>query len=339
MLSLTVLCILLLNIPSCLNLVLSSASCGIDNSPITHVYDGITRIETYPWLGILWYPHGSERYTVAVVLVTRQIALGAATEIDELPKDDFRAQARVVIGRNCSGESIGVRDYSFHPDYRRGSYSTLAMIQLETDYLRMPLRPICPPPTHFANQTFYAMILSENCAQSTVRIHKMKYVSPEDCKIFYRRSGLDLDTMWPMHTACGQSVTGGHCVWRSGAILVVKIDRRWRLLGFGIYGPGCQAPARFLDYSMYHDWVRRSVDLIGRPAVTKIAPNHLILRRTTSNLQRFGDCDREEMKYEIFTDNINLINSGRLVYNLSIVSAFEYTCILFKATSGEDPAG
>ncbi|PZC71948.1 hypothetical protein B5X24_HaOG212228 [Helicoverpa armigera] len=337
MISLAVICVLLFKIPSCLNVETPPASCGIDNSPIAHVYDGITRIETYPWLGILYYPHGSNRYTVAVVLVTRQIALGAATEIDELPKDDFRARARVVIGRNCSGESIGVRDYSFHPDYRRGSYSTLAMIQLETDYLRTisELRPICPPPPHFENQKFYAMILSENCAQSTVRIHKMKYVSPEECKVFYRRSGLDLDTMWPMHTACARSVTGGHCVWRSGAILVVKIDRRWRLLGFGIYGPGCQTPARFLDYSMYHDWVRRSVDLIGRPAVTKVAPNHLILRRTSSNVQRFGECDREEMKAEIFTDNLKMERTGKLVYNLTIVSGFEYSCIIFKATSSE----
>lgn len=155
----------------------------------------------------------------------------------------------------------------------------------------------------------------------------MKYVSPEECKVFYRRSGLDLDTMWPMHTACARSVTGGHCVWRSGAILVVKIDRRWRLLGFGIYGPGCQTPARFLDYSMYHDWVQRSVDLIGRPAVTKIAQNHLILRRTTSNVQRFGDCDREEMKYEIFTDNINLINTGKLAYNYFLLQVVALTTL------------
>ncbi|PZC70387.1 hypothetical protein B5X24_HaOG216856, partial [Helicoverpa armigera] len=58
----------------------------------------------------------------------------------------------------------------------------------------------------------------------------------------------------------------------------------------------------------------------------------------TSNLQRFGECDREEMKYEIFTDNIDLQNNGKLVYNLTILSGFEYSCIIFKASSGDDPA-
>uniref|UniRef100_A0A2A4J4C1 Peptidase S1 domain-containing protein n=1 Tax=Heliothis virescens TaxID=7102 RepID=A0A2A4J4C1_HELVI len=308
MLSLSVICVLL-NIPSCLNFVSSSASCGIDNSATSHVYDGMARIETYPWLGTLYYPYGTERYTTAVVLVTRQIALGTATEIDELPKDDFRARARVVIGQNCSGESVGIRDYSIHSDYRRKTHSTLAIIQLETDHVKM------------------------NCTQSAVRVHKMKYVSPEECTIFYRRAGLDLDSMWPMHTACAKSVTGGHCVWRSGAILVIKIDRRWRLLGFGIYGPGCEAPSRFLDYSMYHDWVQRSVETIGRPAVTKVAPNYLILRRTSSNVRRFGECDQEEMKAEIYTDTIKMRTTGKMVYNLTIVSAFEYSCIIFKATS------
>uniref|UniRef100_A0A2A4K0S1 Peptidase S1 domain-containing protein n=1 Tax=Heliothis virescens TaxID=7102 RepID=A0A2A4K0S1_HELVI len=332
MLSVPVVCVLL-NILSCLNVVSSSASCGIDNSPTSHVYDGVTRIETYPWLGILYYPYGFKRYTTAVVLVTKQIALAAATEIDELPKDDFRARARVVIGQNCSGESIGIRDYSLHPDYRRDTHSTLAIVQLETDHVTITLRPICPPPSLFESEKFYAMILSENCTQSTVRIHKMKYVSLEECKIFYRRADLDLDSMWPMHTACAKSVTGGHCVWRSGAILVIKINRRWRLLGFGIYGPGCEAPSRFLDYSKYHHWVQRSVETIGRPAITKVAPNYLILRRTSSNVRRFGECDREEMKAELFTDEINMDGPGNMIYNLTVVTAFEYSCVIFKASS------
>ncbi|XP_050554198.1 uncharacterized protein LOC118279083 [Spodoptera frugiperda] len=108
----------------------------------------------------------------------------------------------------------------------------------------------------------------------------MKYVPFDHCKSYYRRTGLDFDTLWPAHTTCAQSVLGGECVWRSGAILVTKVDHRWRLLGFGVYGPGCQAPARFLDYGMYHTWVKETFTDIGKPALSTVADNHLVMRRS-----------------------------------------------------------
>lgn len=35
-----------------------ASECGIDNSPISVVYEGFGKIETYPWLGTLLYPLG-----------------------------------------------------------------------------------------------------------------------------------------------------------------------------------------------------------------------------------------------------------------------------------------
>ncbi|XP_026740732.1 complement C1r subcomponent-like [Trichoplusia ni] len=264
-------------------------SCGIDKSRVKHVYEGVARIETYPWLGILYYPYShKKRFTTAVVLVTKQVALATASEIDKLPKYDFRSKAKVVLGYNCSAPGIGIRDYSYHPDFAKDTFSTLAMIQLETDHIHgIELRPICRPPSHFTDQQFFAMVLSDNCLNSQVRIYKMKYVSPSACKSYYRRTGLDIDSIWPSHTACARSARGGRCVWRSGAILVVKVGMRWRLLGFGVYGPGCQAPARFLDYGMYHTWVRRSIEKIGTPTVTTLASNHVILRRSKNHFSFF----------------------------------------------------
>uniref|UniRef100_A0A2A4K1H5 Peptidase S1 domain-containing protein n=1 Tax=Heliothis virescens TaxID=7102 RepID=A0A2A4K1H5_HELVI len=215
-------------------------SCGIDNFPSTHVYEGTSRIEYYPWLGILYYHDGVTKFTTAVVLVTRQIVLGAASEIDKMPQDDFRARVRVVVGYNCSGPSIGIRDYSYHPDYSRESFSTLAMIQLETD----------------------------------------------------------------------------------------AVD-----IGFGMYGPGCQSPARFLDYGMYHDWVQRSVQRIGKPAITTLGDNHVVLRRSLSNVQRYGPCDREETKRELYTDFTEVPRvAGVVRYNVTIITDVEYSCVVFKAT-------
>nr|XP_049704187.1 uncharacterized protein LOC126056165 isoform X2 [Helicoverpa armigera] len=250
-----------------------------------------------------------------------------------MPKEDFRSVAQVVVGSNCSGPSLGIRDYSYHPDYSRDTFSTLAMIQLETDTVTVLLRPICPPPPHFKNQHFFAMVLSDNCRRSKLRVHKMRYVSPENCKLYYRRTGLDVDTMWPSHTACARSIAGGWCVWRSGAILVVKVGKRWRLLGFGVYGPGCQAPARFLDYGKYHDWVTTSVKRIGRPAITTLGDNHLILRRSLGHMQRYGPCDREETTRELYTDStvIPYRQSGVVRHNVTLIGTLEYSCVIIRA--------
>ncbi|XP_026740554.1 uncharacterized protein LOC113502974 [Trichoplusia ni] len=149
---------------SCLNTgAVLTMSCGIDKSRVKHVYEGLARIETYPWLGFLYYPYTfKKRFTTAVVLVTKQIALASAAEIDAMPKTDFRSRARVVLGYNCSAPGIGIRDYSYHPDFAKDTFSTLAMIQLETDHVRVELRPICRPPSHFNNQQFFAMVLSDS---------------------------------------------------------------------------------------------------------------------------------------------------------------------------------
>ncbi|CAD0205944.1 unnamed protein product [Chrysodeixis includens] len=255
------------------------------------------------------YRSHKKRFTTAVVLVTKQVALSTASEIDKMPKHNFRSRAKVVLGYNCSAPGIGIRDYAYHPDYAKDTFSTLAMIQLETDQTN-----------------------GMGCLNSQVRIYKMKYVSPAACKNYYRRTGLDIDTIWPSHTACARSTRGGRCVWRSGAILVMKVGSRWRLLGFGVYGPGCQAPARFLDYGMYHTWVRRSIERIGSPTVSTIADNHIIMRRSMSNVQRYGPCDVEETSEELFTDFLAVDSfAGTLDYNMTIYANVEYSCILMKA--------
>lgn len=49
----------------------------------------------------------------------------------------FRIRSRVVLGHKCSqGTEIKVRDYTYHPEYVRDSFSALAMVQLETDHVK-----------------------------------------------------------------------------------------------------------------------------------------------------------------------------------------------------------
>lgn len=71
----------------------------------------------------------------------------------------------------------------------------------------------------------------------------------------------------------------------------VKLNQRPHMylqLGFGVYGPGCQAPSRFLDYGMYHKWVERNVQRTGKPTITTISDNHVIFRR--SKFQEIQHC-------------------------------------------------
>ncbi|CAH1641893.1 unnamed protein product [Spodoptera littoralis] len=332
----------LFSISSYVSQVLSSY-CGIDRSPTSHLYMSTAKIEDYPWFGLLSYPIGKKLFTTSVVLVTRQMALASADEIDKLPKEHFRAQARVIIGRNCRGESpyIRIREYTYHSDFFKDKVNALAMIQLETDHISFKLQPICGPPMNFQNDTFYAMLLDDDCQKGELSIYKMKYVPFHHCKSYYRRTGLDFDTLWPSHTTCAQSVTGGECVWRSGALLVTRVDHRWRLLGFGVYGPGCQAPARFLDYGMYHKWVKESFEDIGKPSISTVAENHLVMRRTFSKIQRFGECDKEEKQYDIFTDETEISKDvqGSYKYNLTLVAGMEYSCMEIKAQYPPDKVG
>ncbi|XP_022837242.1 uncharacterized protein LOC111364568 [Spodoptera litura] len=152
---------------------------------------------------------------------------------------------------------------------------------------------------------------------------------------------LDVQSMWPTHLACAQGQIGGHCIWRSGTTLVIRHEGQWKLLGIGVYGPGCESPSRFLDYGMYHLWVKRIVSKIGQPTISRIANNYVVLRRSTSNIQRFGLCDAEETTKEIFTDSATMLAPHdeyddidpviTAYYNVTLLENVDYHCIIFQA--------
>ncbi|XP_046972466.1 uncharacterized protein LOC124539213 [Vanessa cardui] len=221
------------------------------------------------------------------------------------------SRSRVILGRNCSNPGIRVKDYSFHPDFKQSTYSTPALIQLETNYLMTYLQPICAPPRVLVKPLFYVMTIDGNVQCNAFdRLDKLRY-------------NLDVEKMWPIHTVCAKALTGAECIWRSGAVLALRQNNKWSLVGFGIYGPGCRAPSRFLEYSQYRPWVRSSIAGIGKPTISRISKNHVILRRSLSNVQRYGPCDIEEVRSELFTDR-TVIERGpsnkrqRVRYNVSI---------------------
>ncbi|XP_022115664.2 uncharacterized protein LOC110993634 [Pieris rapae] len=308
--------------------------CGIDNSPISVVYEGFGIIETYPWLGTLVYPRGDKLLSIAVVLVSKQMAVGPAMDIDKVPKIDFRSRSRVILGTNCSGPALRVINYSFHPDYAKSTFSAPTIIQLAFNRRLAGFRPICAPPLALNNAQFYAMTLSNDCHRSRIMVYKMAYVKPGECQEFYTKSELDIESIWPSHVLCARAMSGKECIWRSGTILTVRQDGQWSLVGIGVMGPGCKAPSRFIDYTVYHLWVRNSILRIGRPSVTKIADNNIVLRRSLSSVQRFGPCDPEETKAVLFTDRTSIDQyiprkQNRVSYNFTVFANVDYSCVVF----------
>ncbi|XP_075985886.1 uncharacterized protein LOC142983010 [Anticarsia gemmatalis] len=310
--------------------------CGKDKSNATQVYEGFAHIETYPWMGLLIYPHDADLATekqmsTTVVLITTILALAMALEVDKYPKTDFRS--RVILGHNCSGPFLKIKEYIFHPDFGMNYYSSLAIVQLHTiriqDYI-----PICPPPNDFVEAEIYAITMTHECEPPMLRIWRMEYVTMDECRDYYRRNDLDIASLWPRHTSCARSLYGDECLWRSGTVLVTKQNGRWSLLGVGVYGPGCGAPARFLDYDNYYNWIQNTVDRIGKVSVTRMSPGHLILRRSTSHLQRYGPCDPEEVQQELFSDHTEVVSKkdteGVAVYNLTLYAKMDYSCLSLR---------
>ncbi|CAH0697461.1 unnamed protein product [Spodoptera exigua] len=143
-------------------------TCGEDKMEGKAVEEGLALIEDFPWLGILVYPiEGDNPSTTAVILISDDVVLSTALDIDYYSKENFRAQTRVVLGNNCTGPYIGIKDYTFHPDFTRSTYSTLAIVQLDIDSAQM------------------------NCYNSSmVNIYKMDFVDTTRCRDHYRRIGV-----------------------------------------------------------------------------------------------------------------------------------------------------
>nr|XP_032521737.1 uncharacterized protein LOC116773418 [Danaus plexippus plexippus] len=221
--------------------------CGLDKSPIKVVYEGEAKIETYPWLGTLFYTSREKKYSTSVILVAQQIVIGSAMDIDRLPKNDFRSRARVVLGHNCTRPGIRIKDYSYHPHFNKASYSSLALIQLETNFRSNDLHPVCAPPKYLEKPRFYTLVLSDDCKNSKVKIYEMTYVNSNQCKEYYRKAEV----------------------------------------------------------------------------------------KTLSNVQRFGPCDPEETKQELFTDRTSVqkyptTKYQRASYNFTVYANLEYSCVVFR---------
>ncbi|XP_013186349.1 uncharacterized protein LOC106131720 [Amyelois transitella] len=319
--------------------------CGIDNSAKVQVGD--VEIKEYPWVGILYYMNhgeaGEQRAVTTVALIHVLFVIAPAADVGPMPKNDFRANTRVLLGDKWNGEERRVRSYVLHPEYGQ-TYNTIALVQLResvllTKYLN--IRPLCPPPDLLRNPEFYVVKFKEDYNNLQKEVIPVIHVPGNLCKDFYVSANLYTAKMRPPHVACVTSPRGAACVWGAGAALAARDAwGRWMLLGLGVRGPGCGMPSRFLDMMSYYPWIESSLDKFSQVTISKIHEHKYVLRSSdgmSKSLQRYGDCDYEEQQNLIYRELIILQTDNNqyqfLTYNMTIADNVEYTCLTLEVVN------
>ncbi|XP_045454887.1 uncharacterized protein LOC123664385 [Melitaea cinxia] len=311
--------------------------CGIDHE--LDVSEGDVEISQYPWLGILYYTFYGDtteaRAVTTVALIQAEFVIAPAADIGPMPKNDFRANAMVLLGEGWNRSGRRVRNYVLHPEYEE-TYNTIALVQLRTPVRNENLRPLCPPPDRLRSPDLYVVKFKEDYNDLQKQVLPVTHVMSSLCKEFYLRANLYAKKMRPPHVACAVSLEQDNvCVWDAGAALVTRdVWGRWQLLGMGVRGPGCGAPSRYLDMMSYYPWVENSLDKFRRISISKISKQKYIVRAGSHAYQRFGNCDEEEKINLIYREMIVLRTDNNqyqfLTYNMSIYDSVEFSCLTLE---------
>ncbi|XP_075983203.1 uncharacterized protein LOC142981292 [Anticarsia gemmatalis] len=321
---------------------LEAVECGMDHEAA--VLEGDVRISRYPWLGVLYYQYwgekGDTRSVTTVVLVHKEFVLAAAADIGPMPKINFRTKSRVLLGEDWSRPGRRVRSYVLHPEYD-DTVNTVALVQLRDVVKDVKIPPLCPPPNLLKNPEFYVIKMKDDLLNLQKEVVKVAHIPGKLCKDFYVNANLYSKRMRPAHATCVVELrTRDMCVWEAGSALAVRdLWGRWQLLGLGVRGPGCGAPARFLDMMTYYPWIESSLAKFQRITISRINKHKYVLRSSggIKNMQRFGDCDRAERKNLLYRENFHLRTSNHqfqlITYNMTIFQQASFSCLTMELTN------
>ncbi|PZC71666.1 hypothetical protein B5X24_HaOG212756 [Helicoverpa armigera] len=241
----------------------SCARC--DMSTTARVREGNLRQSgVFNWLGVLKvHLHEGTNFKVAVsgiVLIKVKYALVNADDVVRVPKNVLESDSLAVfLAADDTPWSVAPLSYMTHPEYEYSTLNTIAVLELNSDDAQdYPLNPICFPEAMFNTSGFLYLTgyTDENRVLEKV-IYKILYLEKKVCEEFYNRAGLSDAKRAPTAYVCGFApYNGTHCVWDNGMVLVSNATGWFTLVGFGVRGPGCAAPARFIDIFQYLDWIR-----------------------------------------------------------------------------------
>ncbi|CAB3237766.1 unnamed protein product [Arctia plantaginis] len=196
-----------------------------------------------------------------VVLVKKDYALVNAHDVSKIPLTMLKEHGRVQFYATADVPWFcKPKSYTAHPEYGPITFNTVALLELDIMNTEepYPLKPICwtSQPLNASTFLYAAGYTDENRLLEKV-IHKLQYTDNTSCSEFYHRAKLSDKTREPVYYLCGHAVSSkSHCVWDNGMVLISNATQYFTLLGFGIRGPGCAAPARFINLQYYYEWVQ-----------------------------------------------------------------------------------
>ncbi|XP_053620389.1 plasma kallikrein-like isoform X2 [Plodia interpunctella] len=247
----------------------SSVSCNECNLANPKLQEGILgEVPHFPWLGILRIAVPQEDKTViaatGVVLITPSYVLVNADDVAKIPMWKLKKDAKVYFIPEYKKPWIyKAQDVILHPEYEFATYNTLALLELVVnsewdEEEHDALDPICWPGKSFntSNELYTVGYTDERLLLEKV-LYKGQYIAKDMCSEYYKRISFQRDKMQePVQYVCTATSSKQDCRWDNGMLLISNATGRWTLVGFGSAGPGCSAPARFLDISRYIDWVQ-----------------------------------------------------------------------------------
>ncbi|XP_063528933.1 uncharacterized protein LOC134740380 [Cydia strobilella] len=281
---------------------------------------------------------GDTRSVTTVVLIHTEFVIANSADIGPMPKRSFRDKARVLLGEGWEREGRRVRNYIVHPEYGE-TINSIAIVHLRQPVRNLKIfKPVCPPPYQIRHPTFWVVKFDDNLETLQKCVLPVTEVSAAMCREFYIEKSLYEAKRRPSFVKCTVSLAErAPCVWGAGAALVTRdVWGRWQLLGLSVYGPGCGAPARFLDMLRYYPWIEDSLDKFQRITISEINQHKYVLRSGVAfgTLMRFGECDNYEMQNLIYRDYVRLTTDNNNVkqtkYNMTIFDTVQYTCVVFE---------
>ncbi|KAJ0174881.1 hypothetical protein K1T71_009989 [Dendrolimus kikuchii] len=315
-------------------------------------------IGRFPWLGIVqhsFYIGGKTRFAITGgVLIHPAYAIAPAEDMAKIVSDNIVNNTKFVVWQSAETKyAIDVLDYLLHPQYNEDiTYATIALLELasigvtgvgETD---LPVLPVCMPVKAYGSfSDLYVVRMFDEHQELEKEVRRMKYVTEDECNDFYHKNKLAFKKMAPVLPICAVSeILEEPCVWDGGYVLIARQTwGHWKLIGFGLRGPGCGAPARFLNIHDYVPWLSDIIDMV--PISTRDEMHSLVLRRLspikmilTKNIRysrpkskELGQCKKGERGGVLFRENSEIVcgkNFAQGFYNVVITQVAQFSCAI-----------
>ncbi|CAH2987106.1 unnamed protein product [Chilo suppressalis] len=282
--------------------------CGIDNSPEVVVGSDVP-LNMYPWVGILYYVSHDmtgEVRAVTTVILIQQEFVIGAAA-DIGPMPKYDFRENTRVILGDGWRGNPLRVRSYVIHPEYGeTLNTVALVQLKDIVRPTQIKPVCPPPDLLRDPEFYVIKFHENYNDLKKQVIPVEHVPSKMCRDFYVSANL----------------------------------------GVGVRGPGCGAPARFLDMLSYYPWVEASLNKFRQLTITRLSNQKFVLRsgggrrndgedeEIEHHVMRYGACDEEEKTNLIYRDQLFLRTDNQqyqfITYNMTIYENVEYSCLTLE---------